>query len=273
MKLLVTATLLWCGLAFAWVPESHLPNQLKFEGVPLPSSNGDNPRIGLYIGKGVWDVGREHLKMFFAERGFTYRTLTAAEILAGELANVKVLVMPGGESWEYLKELGPAGGEKIKAFVDSGGSYIGICAGAFYATSDRLGGYATGPYGIGLLQGTAYDGTALHTRPFIEGMMNFPILPTTLTENIPTQLRMVMFGGPSFRFSRDEGARKGLQVLAKIEFIDEPTMIAFNYGMGRVFLSGPHLEVEENRTGWGPAFTDPESDWPLLENIARRFEK
>lgn len=42
----------------------------------------------------------------------------------------------------------------------------------------------------------------------------------------------------------------------------------FEYGAGRVFLSGPHPEIEENSfragTSFGEEFDDQDSDWPLM---------
>jgi glutamine amidotransferase-like uncharacterized protein len=124
----------------------------------------------------------------------------------------------------------------------------------------------TGPYGIGLLQGTAYDGTALNRDPFIEGMMDFSVL----LEGLRSVYRIVLLGGPSFLYSRDESRAKSIDVWARFPVIDEPAMIAFQYGRGRVFLSGPHPEVEEGLVNWGPRYSDPESDWPILD---RAFER
>lgn len=221
------------------------------------------------MGKGTWDEGVEHLKMFLTEKGISYRTLTAQQIVEGTLesGSLKLLIMPGGESWEYLAELGSVGGAKILGFVEQGNGYLGICAGAFYATSHRDGGFATGPYGIGLLFGTAYDGTAYETPPFIEGMMKVDVLPHWITQGQLSLLNIVMFGGPSFRFSAEEQQKKHLSPLTTFRGFGEPAMVVFNYGRGRVFLSGPHLEIEEHRTNWGEEFNDPDSEWPLLQRV------
>lgn len=252
--------------------EARVHTHLPHHGPILPNrwlANSKAPAFGLYIGLGTWDAGKEHLKMFLKEHSRSYRTFTATEIRDGELSSsgIHTLIMPGGESWEYLKELGEEGGGLIKSFVEKGGGYIGICAGAFYATSMREGGAATGPYGIGLLDGTAYDGTALHTEPFIEGMMDIPSLPHFLMNGLSSQFRIVMFGGPSFHFTPEEAAKKDVQVLSEFQKVHEPAMITLRYGRGKVFLSGPHLEIEEDRTDWGAEFQDPDSEWPLLERL------
>lgn len=259
------------GLAIEW-PETRVQRVLPFTGAHLPDNyvpNGRAAQVGLYVGTGTWDAGKEHLKWFLQEHGFSYRSLTAEDILLGKLEDegVRLLIMPGGESWEYLKELGDEGAERIRHFVSTGGGYMGICAGAFYGTALREGGVKTGPYGIGLLNGTAYDGTDLHTDPFIEGMMDFDTRPDPLMKDFQKTFRIVLFGGPSFHYTPDEAKQKQIGVMMEFQKLHEPAMITLHYGAGRVFLSGPHLEVEENRTDWGPEYFDPESEWPILERV------
>ncbi len=276
MKTLIIICLIGGVAAAAQFPESRPQLNYPYRGVVQPDHfNGGRKKgtVALYDGKGVWDTGREHLKMFLKEKGFSYDIITAEEILSGKLSfhRPSLLIMPGGESWEYLKALGKKGAEEILNFVNQGGSYIGICAGAFYATSQRLGGYATGAYGIGLLEGTAYDGTALKTPPFIEGMMDINFVSDLMTQGLAKVFRIVMFGGPSFRYSQQEELKKGIRVMAQFPDINEPAMIRFNYGEGKVFLSGPHIEIEEDRTDWGPSFFDPDSEWPFLERMVSKM--
>jgi glutamine amidotransferase-like uncharacterized protein len=249
--------------ASAETPENRLHHLYPFVGSKLPdtrSNDGAKLKVALYNDAGVWSTGFEHLKLFFASRGYAWLSINANQIKAGILVKEApdVLVMPGGASWEYLSSLGEDGANKIRNYVNSGGAYVGICAGAFYAVSHREGGYATGKYGIGLLEGTAYDGTALGTEPFIEGMMGFDVA----VPGIPAELQMVLLGGPSFRYSESEARARNLEIVAKFPGTDDPAAIWFHYGKGRVFLAGPHLEIEENIVQW--EYRDPETDWPLL---------
>ena len=58
----------------------------------------------------------------------------AAAILAGDLEHTcRLLVMPGGRDLPYCSALNGAGNERIRRFVRAGGSYLGVCAGAYYA--------------------------------------------------------------------------------------------------------------------------------------------
>ena len=62
--------------------------------------------------------------------------ITVKEIQNGRLLkeNFDCLVVPGGYAPNYSKELGKAGKEAIIEYVENGGGYLGICAGAYLGT-------------------------------------------------------------------------------------------------------------------------------------------
>ena len=65
---------------------------------------------------------------------FFITTTTSKEIKEGILeSDTSLLVMPGGRDIPYCEELNGEGNRRIRHFVDNGGSYLGICAGAYYA--------------------------------------------------------------------------------------------------------------------------------------------
>lgn len=65
------------------------------------------------------------------------RFCDAADILNNTLdKTVLLFVMPGGADLYYCEKLNGEGNSKIKAFVEQGGHYLGICAGAYYATRE-----------------------------------------------------------------------------------------------------------------------------------------
>ena len=61
------------------------------------------------------------------------RALTPDDVIRGQLTvdAFDVLLIPGGFAQNTLDALGKAGGERVRAFVRSGGGYVGICAGAY----------------------------------------------------------------------------------------------------------------------------------------------
>jgi biotin--protein ligase len=47
-----------------------------------------------------------------------------------------LLVIPGGRDQPYCEDLNGAGNKKIAQYVQNGGHYLGLCAGAYYASSE-----------------------------------------------------------------------------------------------------------------------------------------
>lgn len=67
----------------------------------------------------------------------TVRTCGPADVTAGALEeeSAALLVMPGGADLPYTRDLAGDGVASIRGFIESGGSYLGLCAGAYYATA------------------------------------------------------------------------------------------------------------------------------------------
>jgi glutamine amidotransferase-like uncharacterized protein len=230
---------------------------------------GQVKKVALFYGKGTWNIGRKQLKNFLYSQGRSYKVVYENEILNGSLnrGGYHTLVMPGGKSWIYNENLGAKGAQEILKFVNAGGNYIGICAGAFYATSYRQGPSPTPVlYGIGLLNGIAFDGTALKVQQFKSGMNNYPFL----LAGFPKQFRILLLGGPALLYDANESKLKKIQVYSLFSQ-NMPSMVAFEFGKGRVFLSGPHLEVEEHQSIIGVRYKDPDSEWPILDHVFRNF--
>ncbi|CAL5218350.1 g11 [Coccomyxa viridis] len=58
------------------------------------------------------------------------------ELLAGSWQHTCLaLVMPGGADLPYCRRLNGTGNRLIRGYVEEGGAYIGLCAGAYYASS------------------------------------------------------------------------------------------------------------------------------------------
>jgi len=223
-------------------------------------------KVFLYEGKGTWDAGTENLEAFLSSEGFSYETKQPKDLVLGDLASEDppLLIMPGGESWVYLEDLGEAGAQNIRDYVRNGGSYLGICAGAFYATSHREGGPANGSYGIGLLEGTAYDGTSLEVPGYIEGVMDFLWeLGHPLVKGLGKSVRMLLYGGPAFHYSSEEAKKKNIEVVLRFSESKDPAMIRFKYGKGHVFLAAPHFEIKEEK-GEKPLH---DFSWPFLRRV------
>ena len=68
---------------------------------------------------------------------FTVTTATPADLLSSDdewEATTSLLAFPGGADVPYCNSLGAVGMERVRRYVESGGRYLGICAGAYFAS-------------------------------------------------------------------------------------------------------------------------------------------
>jgi glutamine amidotransferase-like uncharacterized protein len=165
-----------------------------------------------------------------------------------------VLVMPGGADRPYCRALNGAGNQEIRRFVEGGGAYLGLCAGAYYA-AERIVFDAGGPDPI----------CAPRELAFFPGTARGPILDLgpryDMTKRSASAAMIESENGDRFRayynggcfFEGDDGA--DYRVLARYADIagKPPAVVEINVGSGRVVLSGVHLELS-------PAMLDAELD-------------
>ncbi len=176
--------------------------------------------------------------------------------LASEQANWKehcaCLVIPGGRTTPYRKELNGAASKQIRSYVENKGKAFGICAGAYYFSRDsefekgRENGICTYGEGLSFYKGLA-RGTVLEERFNYEEFKSARWLKVMVDGN---EEEVRYHGGPFF--SGDDNA----EVLASYkaegdDFKEEargaPAIVKCKVGDGVALLSGPHLEVEAGR--------------------------
>jgi putative intracellular protease/amidase len=58
------------------------------------------------------------------------------DVRGGKLAGVDVVLVPGGSGSKEAAALEKSGRDEIRSFVERGGGYLGICAGAYLASAD-----------------------------------------------------------------------------------------------------------------------------------------
>jgi len=92
-----------------------------------------------YEDDGVWQEEVTALEAIFFTYEWSYKTIDHNDINNGELIdgnnlNYKALIAPGG--WAFNREIvvNPLGENHIHNFINSGGNFIGFCAGAYWAT-------------------------------------------------------------------------------------------------------------------------------------------
>lgn len=217
--------------------------ETNFLGAPLRES--PHIRVALYCGPG--DAGQEAAKAL--ERAITIpgaviSQVSPDEIRCGCLTNFDVAIFGGGAGRSLGEALGEEGRAAVRKFVGNGGGYVGICAGAYLATSGF-------PWSLGLLnaitispQWQGGEGTVkLELTPAgaqILGQrqsvvecryINSPIIKPGNVQDLPPYETLAVF--------RSELAENGTPPGV---FLDSPAIVAGRFMQGRVVCISPHPE-------------------------------
>ena len=197
----------------------------------------------------------------------TVEMINASSIKSGALWDYDILGLPPGNLPAYSVDLGTQGLNEIREFVNHGGSYFGIAGGAIFAC-DRLNyGTTDDEYMLKLFNGTA-NGPILGIED--QSISTFTVNTTNAEidlTNIPSTMS-TLFWGATF-FTSDY--MTNILPVASASGISNPSIIAYQFGSGCVFLSGLHPEFEENSDRDGTDFfddlNDPDSEWPLMLKV------
>lgn len=209
-------------------------------------------RVAIFDGDGV---GPSALPLITAiekakEHPFQIARITAVEIQSGKLAEVDVLVHPGGSGGGQGKALGENGRKAVRDFVNQGGGYLGVCGGAYLATNDY-------EWSLNLIDAKVVDkrhwargngdvqlqlskeATALFAHSEKEMTIHYaqgPLLarPEWDDPDVPNYESLAIF--------KTEIALKGAPqgVMARTS-----AAVRAQYGKGRVFCFSPHPELTD----------------------------
>jgi hypothetical protein len=160
-----------------------------------------------------------------------------------------MLIQPGGSGSRQGKTLGEEGREQIRKFVRNGGGYLGICAGAYLATSDYTWSLhildarvvdrahwnrGTGPVDVALTaKGQELLGVA-SARPSILYYQG-PLLAPADDPKLPDYEVLGRFDSEIVRNGAPPGVMKGTTAIAAAPFEH-----------GRVLCISPHPERTDN---------------------------
>jgi glutamine amidotransferase-like uncharacterized protein len=235
--------------------------------------------IGVYADEGAAPGCVGPSEKMFEWMGCTLVRLYDDDVNDKTLDKIDIIYFPGGNSGPYSENITEEGKEKIRRFVRGGGGYVGTCAGSCFGSDTVKWLGNTYPEGhLGLFQGIA-DGPVNEIYPYPENGMCEIIYAEAehpITRGLGKTEWVHYWWGP--KFVPFAGTR--VDVIGTYAITGEPAMVAFEYGYGRVFLTGPHPEWEEDsdRDGFEPwpEHDDRGSDWPLMRNVtywcARRMD-
>jgi hypothetical protein len=92
--------------------------------------------VAVYSGEGTSSSLSKLLKALDGHPRIVVQQMSAEDIRAGRLAGCEVVIHPGGSGSQQAKALGQEGRKKLREFVEAGGGYVGVCAGAYLATCE-----------------------------------------------------------------------------------------------------------------------------------------
>jgi len=177
--------------------------------------------------------------------------------------NAALLVIAGGEDIPYAKALNGIGNQKIRSYVENGGSFLGICAGAYYA----------GDF-VEFAKGTELEVLGERELAFFPGTVRGPNLAPYVYRSERGALAAHILWKDALKFPQDTPftvyyngggyfvdaeSKNNVHVLATYDTPDRPAAIVeCEIGSGKAILSSVHFEFD-------PALFDPKD--PYLEAI------
>lgn len=241
--------------------------------------------IALYSETGAWDESVTALKKMFEWMNMSVTMIDAEYVNNNSLDGFKIICFPGGDMYRYSQNISEQSIKKIKSYVKNGGNYMGICGGAYFSAEKVIWqGNQLPMKSLGLFEGTA-EGTIDSIIPYPQlGMCKVEITDTLhpITQGLSRDQWMLYYWGPVLNPNNPE-----IQIIGNYEAVDLPAVLAFEYGRGKVFITGTHPEIEEDshRDGvilpdtiingihyLGEDFLDDKgSDWIMMKNVVDWF--
>lgn len=200
--------------------------------------------VAVYDDTGVGKSIQELTAVLDGCPSIQYDRIKAADIRNGKLAEYDVLVHPGGSGSKQSKGLEEAGLDRVRAFVEAGGGYVGICAGAYLASSNYS-------WSLNILDAEVIDsahwarghgdvqirlteeGKRLFECDELETILYYqgPLLGPAGDDDVPDYQLLATFETEIAKNGAPEGVMKGTTAIASGTF-----------GKGRVLCFSPHPE-------------------------------
>lgn len=162
-----------------------------------------------------------------------------------------LLIMPGGADVPYTQKLAGSGNQIIRQYVESGGSYLGICAGAYYGSGfvefDKNGPLeVVGERALKFFPGktigpilSPYDSTSNSGARIASLQMSWQ---SPIEQSTPSTIPVYYNGGGYFEAAE---TYKAIDVIAYYALENDrllPAILKMPCKQGTVVLSGVHFE-------------------------------
>jgi len=186
-------------------------------------------------------VSQEALMQTMATfQSYTIKKINAAQVKKAEwIKDAALFIMPGGADLPYAKKLNGEANDMIRHYVANGGSYLGICAGAYYAAKQ-----------VEFDKNGSLEVIGERALAFFPGKAIGPMVPYDYQTNKGARAQNILVGNKSIYFYFNgggyfENAEKipGVLVLGWYQQ-KVPAIIYIPYQKGNVILSGVHFEYD-----------------------------
>ncbi len=211
-----------------------------------PRRPGDPVRVAVYGGAGAGaSLGPLEKALRDGDGAVWTVRIGAGELRPAVLRQFDVLVAPGGSASKQAAAMGDEGRQAVRDFVCNGGGYLGVCAGAYLATSHYR-------WSLGLLDAAVLDtkhwrrGTGMvrvelteagqelfawPKRSFDLHFANGPLLAPGDKPDLPDFRALARFRGEVAEHGAPRGVMPGTVAAA-----------CGRFGTGRVLVFSPHPE-------------------------------
>ena len=201
-------------------------------------------RILVYEGEGTSSFCLSETRSLFRGALQEVQMIDANDLIATNWEKTtSLLVFPGGRDVPYDRALKGVGTAKIRKFVKMGGHFLGICAGAYFASASVI-----------FEVGTPLEVQEKRDLKFFPGLAVGALYPETpfcyqseqgahpaFVSFLDSQLHVYYNGGCCF-----QGAEQASCADVLGHFIDRENLAAIircKVGKGKAILSGVHFEV------------------------------
>lgn len=223
-------------------------------------------QIIVYVDRGVDGAGLKHtVKSLQQETNVTLKRMNASQLKTEAWEKeTSLIVFPGGRDCFYHADLDGEGTDKIRSFVENGGAYLGICAGAYFACEEiefekggnlEVCGKRSLMFYPGLALGPAY-GNNKYRYDNLHG-----IEAAHLSWN-DDRFHAYYNGGCTFIDADKYSSVKVLSSYLELES-EPPAVILCHVGKGKAMLTGVHLEYSIRRLQTNNSYID--RIFPLLQ--------
>ncbi len=224
--------------------------------VMTSATDASRTRVAVYDAGGTGGKGVENLERILESKPtFILHHVGPADIQACVLDQFDVVIFPGGSGSKEAAAIGREGCAAVQEFVESGGGYVGICAGAFLATAKY-------DWSLALVNANTFTGNREIPGVGVKSMWfrgsgnvkmeltdegreilgdlpglvelryaNGPILSPAGKEDLPEYIPLAFFRTEISKYEPQEGT-----------MINTPAIVASEFGKGRAIAISPHPE-------------------------------